>query len=38
MPWTEVTRANYDRRGGRPASDSTEEEWALVAPFMPSKS
>ncbi len=38
MPWTEITRPNYDRRGGRYASDSTDEEWALVAPFMPPKS
>ncbi len=35
MPWTEITRPNYDRRSGRYASDSTDEEWALVAPFMP---
>ncbi len=35
MPWTEITRPNYDRRGGRYASDSSDEEWALVAPFMP---
>jgi len=35
MPWTEITRPNYDRRGQRYASDSTDAEWALVAPFMP---
>lgn len=35
MPWTEITRPDYDRRGQRYASDSTDEEWALVAPFMP---
>ena len=35
MPWTEITRPNYDRRDQRYASDSTDEEWAVVAPFMP---
>ena len=35
MPWTEITRPEYDRRGQRYASDTTDEEWALVAPFMP---
>ena len=35
MPWTEITRPNYDRRGQRYASDSTDVEWALVEPFMP---
>lgn len=35
MPWTEITRPNYDRRGQRYASDTTDDEWALVAPFMP---
>lgn len=35
MPWTEITRPNYDRRSQRYASDSTDAEWALVAPFMP---
>lgn len=38
MPWTENTRPNYDRRNQRYASDSTDEEWAVVAPFMPPKS
>lgn len=38
MPWTEITRPDYDRRGQHYASDSTDEEWALVAPFMPPKS
>lgn len=38
MPWTEITRPNYDRRGQRYASDSTDVEWALVEPFMPSTS
>lgn len=35
MPWTEITRPDYDRRGQRYASDSTDDEWALVTPFMP---
>lgn len=35
MPWTEITRLDYDRRGLRYASDCTEQEWALVEPFMP---
>jgi transposase len=38
MPWTEITRSNYDRRDQRYASDSTDEEWAVVVPFMPPKS
>lgn len=35
MAWTEITREQYDRRHLRYASDSTDEEWALIAPFMP---
>lgn len=35
MPWTETTRAQHDRRGLRYASDLTDEEWALIDPFMP---
>jgi transposase len=35
MAWTEITRAQYARRGLRYASDCTDEEWALVEPFMP---
>ncbi len=35
MAWTEITRPQYDRRGLRYASDSTDEEWAYVKPFMP---
>lgn len=38
MPWTEITRPDHDRRGRRYPSDSTDEEWALVAPFMPPRS
>ena len=35
--WTEITRRDYDRRGGRYASDMTDREWALLAPFMPAR-
>ena len=35
VPWTEITRPHYVRRGGRYASDSTDAEWALVAGFLP---
>ena len=31
--WTEITRPDYERRGGRYASDMTDREWALIAPF-----
>jgi len=36
MPWTEITRPHYERRCARYASDLTDEEWALIAPLMPS--
>jgi transposase len=35
MAWTEITREQYDRRHLRYASDCTDEEWALIEPFMP---
>jgi len=35
MPWTEITRAHYRREGLRYASDTTDAEWGLLAPFMP---
>jgi transposase len=35
MAWTETTREQYDRSRLRYASDCTDEEWALIAPFMP---
>lgn len=38
MPWTEITRADYDRRGLRYASDATDAEWELVAPFLEPRS
>lgn len=34
MPWTEITRPDYDRRYLRYASDCIDEEWALIAPFL----
>jgi transposase len=37
MPWTETTRREYERRGRRYASDMTDEEWALIVPFMPAR-
>jgi len=35
MPWTETTRRQYRRDGLRYASDTTDAEWALIAPLMP---
>lgn len=35
MAWTELTRPQYVRTGGRYASDTTDMEWALIAPFLP---
>ena len=35
MAWTETTRARYERPSGRYASDLTDQEWELVAPFLP---
>jgi transposase len=37
MAWTDITRAHYDRKGGRYASDCTDAEWALIEPFMPAR-
>ena len=36
MPWTEITRRDYRRDGLRYASDLTDAEWALIAPYLPS--
>ena len=38
MTWTETTRAKYLRAGLRYASDLTDAEWLIVAPFMPERS
>ena len=35
MPWTEITRRQYRREGLRYASDMTNAEWRLIAPFLP---
>ena len=35
MPWTETTRAQYDRKSVRYASDLTDEEWGVIAPLLP---
>ena len=37
MAWTEITRKDYERGGGRYASDMTDGEWALIEPLMPSR-
>ena len=34
MPWTEITRRHHDRRALRYASDCTDREWEIVAPFV----
>ena len=33
MAWTEITRPKYRRDGLRYASDTTDEEWAVIAPM-----
>ena len=35
MPWTETTRRHYVRNVAGYASDTTDAEWLLIAPFMP---
>jgi len=35
MPWTETTRRHYVRGGPGYASDTSDAEWGLIAPFMP---
>ncbi len=35
MGWTDFTRRQYGRRTARYASDLTDREWLLIAPFMP---
>jgi transposase len=36
VAWMKVTRRKYRRDGLRYASDSTDAEWAVIEPFMPS--
>ncbi len=38
MVWTEITRPKYRRDGLRYASDTTDEEWAIIAPYLPEES
>lgn len=38
MPWTEITRVQYRREHLRYASDMTDREWAVIAPFLPAPS
>ena len=38
MAWTEITRPKYLRDGLRYASDTTNEEWALIDPLLPAPS
>ena len=35
MPWTDAARRDHARRTPRYASDLTDDEWALIGPFMP---
>ncbi len=35
MVWTDITHAQYERKSGRYASDCSNDEWALIEPFMP---
>lgn len=35
MAWTEITRPKYRREGLRYASDTTDEEWAVIVPELP---
>jgi transposase len=35
MAWTELTRRQHAREGGKYASDLTDAEWALISPVMP---
>lgn len=35
MPWTDTARCDHRRETGRYASDLTNREWELVAPFVP---
>lgn len=37
MAWTEITRPKYRRDGLRYASDTTDAEWAVIAPHLPAK-
>ncbi len=34
VAWTEITRRHHDRSALRYASDSTDEEWEIIGPFL----
>ena len=33
--WTKITRPQYQRKGLRYSSDMTDDEWSLIAPYLP---
>ena len=35
MAWTEITRPQYQRDHLRYASDTTDDEWRIIAPHLP---
>ena len=35
MPWNETTKTRFARPRGRFGSDSADEEWSLIEPFLP---
>ena len=35
MAWTELTRRQHDRAGGKYASDLTDAEWIVIGPLLP---
>ncbi len=35
MPWDDTARRDYARPASRYASDLTNREWTLIAPFLP---
>ena len=37
MAWTETTRKQYKRQSERYSSDTTDEEWAVIAPLLPER-
>lgn len=38
MSWTKITRAQYSRDGLRYASDTTDAEWGIIGPLLPTPS
>lgn len=37
MAWTEITRALHARKPDRYSSDTSDEEWDLLAPLLPGR-